>query len=41
MTGDRADDWVCGYCGKFYVVPSLARDCERKHEQQEEEEGTK
>jgi len=23
--------WSCGFCGKAFVVPSLARDCEEKH----------
>jgi hypothetical protein len=27
----RRDAWVCAECNKAYVVPSLARDCERKH----------
>lgn len=25
------DLWVCEWCGKHYVVPVLARDCEDKH----------
>ena len=25
------DHYRCGYCERVYVVPSLARDCERKH----------
>lgn len=37
MIADRADEWVCGYCGRFFVVPSLARDCERKHDEGKEE----
>ena len=24
--------WVCGYCGRHWVVPGLARSCEAKHE---------
>lgn len=23
-------DWQCGHCGKWYVVTSLARDCEHR-----------
>lgn len=30
-----SDLWKCGYCRKHYVVPELARACERKHEVQE------
>lgn len=26
------DRWTCGYCSRTYVVPSLARDCETRHE---------
>lgn len=26
------DEWRCGYCGAWYVVGSLARDCEQRHE---------
>lgn len=29
---DTSEDWKCGYCGKQYVVPLLARECEAKHE---------
>lgn len=29
------DRYRCGYCGETYVVPSLARHCERKHEDSE------
>lgn len=29
----RPDLWLCGYCGKFYPVPSLARSCEARHEE--------
>ena len=36
MTHD--DQWTCGYCGSTYVVPSLARDCETRHENNEENE---
>lgn len=33
MTRDWYDaQWFCGYCGAQYVVPILARDCERTHE---------
>jgi hypothetical protein len=24
--------WICSVCGVMYVVRSLARDCERRHE---------
>ena len=35
MTDDEYDaHWVCQVCGDVKVVPSLARDCEAKHEQQ-------
>lgn len=27
------EDWNCSECGKRYVVVSLARECERKHEE--------
>jgi len=27
----RDDAWKCKVCGKFYVVTSLARECEKKH----------
>lgn len=27
-----SDPWRCAVCGRTYPVPSLARDCERKHE---------
>ena len=27
-----SDLWVCALCKTRYVVPSLARDCERRHE---------
>lgn len=27
------DEWRCRACGQHYVVPVLARDCERKHEE--------
>ena len=26
----RANQWTCRICGKGWVVPELARDCERK-----------
>jgi hypothetical protein len=26
------NDYQCGVCGKFYVVRTLARDCEARHE---------
>ena len=29
---EEYDKWKCGYCGKYYVVQDLARDCEHKHE---------
>jgi hypothetical protein len=25
------DQWKCKTCGKMYVVPDLARQCEQKH----------
>ena len=28
----RSDPYVCGYSDKVYPVPSLARDCEARHE---------
>lgn len=37
MTPEEHDaQWVCGYCEATYVVPSLARLCETKHEMDEE-----
>ena len=27
------DEWKCATCGHHHVVPGLARDCERKHEE--------
>ena len=27
--------YYCGYCEKKFVVPSLARSCEEKHEAEE------
>lgn len=35
---DYDAQWVCAYCDTTYVVPSLARLCEDKHEALEEEE---
>ena len=33
MTPEERDaQWICADCGAIYVVPSLARDCEAKHE---------
>lgn len=26
------NEWRCQYCGRWYVVGSLARDCEHRHE---------
>ena len=26
-----AERWTCQECGTVYVVPTLARDCEKKH----------
>lgn len=26
------DRYRCKHCGQHYVVPGLARDCERRHE---------
>lgn len=34
---NKDDPWKCGYCGKHYVVPQLARSCEEKHEKDEDE----
>lgn len=31
MSGDD-DPWRCRTCGENYVVQSLARHCEKKHE---------
>jgi hypothetical protein len=27
----KRDPWKCKTCGKMYVVPGLARDCEQRH----------
>lgn len=36
MTEDEYDAlWRCAYCAHTYVVPSLARAHERKHEEEE------
>ncbi len=32
--GEYDAHWICAVCGDVKVVPSLARDCEAKHEQQ-------
>lgn len=26
------DRWTCSICGQTYPVPTLARDCEAKHQ---------
>jgi hypothetical protein len=31
MQDSRYEAWKCKVCGKQYVVPGLARDCEVKH----------
>ncbi|WP_275263094.1 hypothetical protein [Segeticoccus rhizosphaerae] len=32
MTGDDYDaQWRCANCQHWYVVPGLARECERRH----------
>lgn len=31
----ETDPWQCSVCGKPYVVPTLARNCERQHNEQE------
>lgn len=28
--------WACRHCGRHFVVQSLARDCERKHEKEDQ-----
>ena len=28
------DPWCCTICGRHYVTPSLARDCETRHTQE-------
>jgi hypothetical protein len=32
---DDLTAWSCGYCGRRWVVPGLARGCEAKHERDE------
>lgn len=32
---DLGDLYVCGYCGRRWVIPRLARHCEAKHEADE------
>ena len=32
---DKEPFYYCAYCNKRYVVPSLARYCEEKHEAEE------
>lgn len=34
MVVDPDARWKCAICGKWHVVPSLARDCEKKHEKE-------
>lgn len=29
------DPWRCAYCDKHYVTPTLARDCESRHERKD------
>lgn len=29
-----SDPWACEYCGHIYVVQSLARDCEARHDKE-------
>jgi len=29
---DRLKQWTCSVCGKRWVVPDLARMCEKKHD---------
>jgi len=31
---DLRSEYTCAYCGKRYVVGSLARDCEKRHEEE-------
>jgi hypothetical protein len=31
------DPWKCSWCGTHYVIPDLARQCERRHEALTEE----
>ena len=31
------DPWRCAVCGVHYVIPDLARQCERRHEAETEE----
>ena len=36
MTGQEYDDlWICQVCGRRFVIPDFARDCELRHEQEE------
>ena len=30
------DPWVCGYCEKRYPIPVMARDCEARHEEDDD-----
>jgi len=32
------DPWRCRLCGIAYPVPSMARDCERRHETDDDQE---
>ena len=36
-TGARFDPWRCPVCRHLYPVPSLARDCETRHQNPVEE----
>lgn len=31
--------WICAVCGERKVVPCLARDCERRHDEMAERSG--
>lgn len=28
--------WACRHCGRHYPVQSIARDCERRHEKEDQ-----
>lgn len=36
-SGAGPDPWTCAGCGETYAVPVMARDCEAKHERDQEE----
>ena len=40
MTDQKPDPWRCSICGKHKPIQPLARECEERHRQAAEQEGT-